>query len=491
MDLSGANIGEYRLGEELGAGGMGTVYRATNSDNETVAVKIVHPQLLGHEGAIERFVREARIGQRIHHENVVRTLGADSYDCDGKTVYALVMEYVEGQTLAELRDELGHLPEELCRHVGLRIARALAAIHDAGAVHRDIKPSNVLITPDHAVKVTDLGVAMLVDEALKLTRTGDFLGSILYAAPEQFDSQETIDGRADLYALGILLYEIATGRHPYGASGALKPAAQREIQALTAINPALSPFLDEVTRALLAPSPEDRPESARLVAEFLDQGETGRWWLDRAARRPRDLQPRRRLAVPRDTRMFGRGDDMARLRELYDEAAAGNGRTLLLQGEAGIGKTRLIDEFVNGIEEPIHFLFGNYPPGGAATATGALASALLHHFGDEDLEASLRTRLPDLDPIIPAFAALLRGTPIPTNAPALGGTGSTRRFCKSCAPSRPSERRSCSSTICTAHRRRRALCLARSPTPSPKSAYCSSEPSAPPPTRTGSRPLAA
>jgi serine/threonine-protein kinase len=104
-------------------------------------------------------------------------------------------------------DELGRVPEALCRHVGRETAKGLAAIHGAGAVHRDMKPENVIVTPDNVVKVMDLGVARLKDEALRLSQTGTFVGSVLYAAPEQFlEGDEALDGRADLYALGLTLY---------------------------------------------------------------------------------------------------------------------------------------------------------------------------------------------------------------------------------------------------------------------------------------------
>src|SRR5439155_22533838 len=139
------------------------------------------------------FRREADFGRSVHHVNVAQTL--DFGDGD---VPFLVIEYVEGRTLASLIDELGALPESLCRHVGREVARGLAAIHAAGAVHRDVKPENVLVTPDHVVKVMDLGVARLMDESTRLSRTGAFVGSLRYAAPEQLErGGESVDGRTD------------------------------------------------------------------------------------------------------------------------------------------------------------------------------------------------------------------------------------------------------------------------------------------------------
>ena len=430
MDLAGTRVGGYRLHEELGSGGMGTVYRAVAEDGRVAAIKLIHPQLLGSDSALERFVREAAIGQRLDHANIVRTISAESYEADGTTHHALVMEYVEGQTLSDMKKELGHLPDELCRHIGGEVARALSAIHDAGVIHRDIKPSNILVTPEHEIKVMDLGVAMLVDEAMRMTQTGEFLGSVLYAAPEQFHANADLDGRCDLYALGVTLYELATGRHPFGG----KPAFQIVPDDLTAstatsINPNLSPFLDEVIRTLLAADPDQRPLSARAVADLFEAGEAAHWWRDRAAERwDDDAASRRQLPVPRDTALYGRERDLERLQASFDESAAGRGQAILLRGEAGVGKTRLVADFVASLDLPHHFLFGNYPPGGAATGSGAFAAAFLHHFGEQEIDDSLARHLPELAAIVPAFAAMLRGTPLPGDAEALGIDGVRAAF---------------------------------------------------------------
>jgi serine/threonine-protein kinase len=182
-------LGPYRLDRELGSGGMGKVYAATltreaagMSPGTTVALKVVHPHLLETEGFFKRFLREADIGKSVRHDNVVRTLDCDQLVSGGQPNAYLVMELVEGQTLADLQRELDRVPEELCRHVAREICKGLAAIHDAGVVHRDLKPENVLITPDHVVKVMDLGVARLADEALRLSQSGAFIGSVEYAA---------------------------------------------------------------------------------------------------------------------------------------------------------------------------------------------------------------------------------------------------------------------------------------------------------------------
>jgi tetratricopeptide (TPR) repeat protein len=398
---------------------MGKVYRATGPEGP-VALKIVHPHLLETPGFFKRFLREAEIGRRVEHANVVRTL-----DCDALSGHHfLVMEYVEGQTLRELLHDLERVPEELCRHVGREVARGLAAIHAAGVVHRDLKPENVLITLEHVVKVMDLGVARLQDEAIRLSQAGDFVGSLEYAAPEQFRAEDCEpDGRADLYALGVLLYELATGQHPYRDEDASKLIAHiltDEPRRAGEVNPQLSAFLEEAIHTLLAKDRDARFASAGELATVLDEGERSEWWTARAkALRLETKRPLRRVRIPRETALYGRDDDLAKLHALYEKAKGGEGRVLLIEGEAGIGKTRLVDEFVGQLwqaGEDVNFLFGSYPPGGAATAAGAFSTAYREHFGAEGLEDTLEDYLTVTPLLIPAFAALLKGDATPTGA---------------------------------------------------------------------------
>lgn len=151
--MSARRVGPYALLAELGSGGMGTVWRAESADGAVVALKVVHEHVAAMPGFLDRFVREGEAGLRVRHENVVATLGTG--ESAGR--HWIALEYVEGQTLRGLREEMGTVPEELCRHVGREMATGLGALHAAGLVHRDVKPENVLITRDHVVKVMDLG----------------------------------------------------------------------------------------------------------------------------------------------------------------------------------------------------------------------------------------------------------------------------------------------------------------------------------------------
>jgi serine/threonine protein kinase/tetratricopeptide (TPR) repeat protein len=425
-----ARIGSYRIRDLLGAGGMGTVFLAEAGTDAgavpeamSVALKVIHPHLLRTPGFFKRFLREAEFGRRVTHPNVVRTLDADALESDGRAWHFLVMEYVEGQTLRDLIDELGTVPEELCRHVGRQVAEALAAIHQAGLLHRDVKPENVLITPENDVKVMDLGIARAVDELVRLSQTGAFVGSVLYAAPEQFqEALGTVDHRADLHALGLLLYEMACGRHPFQADdvpAVLGRILHEDPAPLGAVNEQLSPFFEGLVHTLLAKSPEARFQRAVDVVSALRGGERGAWWVERSATAARPgRRSLRRIRVPRETALYGRDEELARFDGWWRSAASGDGRVVLVDGEAGIGKSRLVDELVARLDAEgaeVAFLHGSYPPGGAATAVGALTEAVREHFGASSCAHCLR----QVPLLAPAFDALLRGEPPPPGTPAL------------------------------------------------------------------------
>ncbi len=412
MRVEGTRLGPYVIDRELGSGGMGTVYRATGPDG-VVALKIVHDRLLAGGDATERFRREVEIGKTVRHPNVVSTF--DGGEIDGQ--HYLAMEYVEGQTLAELLVELERVPEELCRHIGHEVSSGLAAIHAAGAIHRDMKPENVLITPDYVVKIMDLGVARSTDDALRLSQTGMFVGSLHYAAPEQFQGGgKGLDGRADLHALGLVLYELASGVSPYYADEipqVVRRVLHEEPRKLGEINPQLSAFFEEVVHCLLAKDREGRFADAEALRAVLDSGEDSAWWRRRASMiRTLTKRPLRRVRIPRETAVYGREDELKKLRALYDAAKSGDGNVVLIEGEAGIGKSRLIDELIGRMQrdgEDINFLFGSYPPGGAATAAGGFSTAYREQFGADGC-AEYLTATPVL---VPAFDALLRGEPPP------------------------------------------------------------------------------
>jgi serine/threonine protein kinase len=210
--------GRYEIQEELGAGGMGVVYRAFDREiGETVALKAIRPDVREFDPTLlERFKQELRLARRITHRNVVRTFDLGEVD----RIYYITMEYVRGTTVASLIKEAGRLAVPAALTIGKQVCRALEVAHEAGIVHRDIKPGNLLVDPTGFLKVTDFGIARLAGpqtDGKALTVEGAVVGTPQYMAPEQLLG-EPVDGRADIYATGAVLFECVTGRRPYEAT---------------------------------------------------------------------------------------------------------------------------------------------------------------------------------------------------------------------------------------------------------------------------------
>jgi tetratricopeptide (TPR) repeat protein/tRNA A-37 threonylcarbamoyl transferase component Bud32 len=421
-------LGPYRLLRVLGSGGMGTVYLASVGGASTaaasharVALKVLHPHLLARRGYRERFLREAELGRRVRHPNVVRTLDAGETRRGRARLAWLVMELVEGRTLADLLRRQGPLTEPTCLHVGREVAAALEAIHAAGAVHRDVKPENVLVSSRDEVKLMDLGVARPLLDAAALSQTGAFVGSVLYAAPEQFGRRSRrIDGRTDLHGLGVLLYEMATGVHPFAADGPgelVRRIVGERPRPVGDVLPSISPFFEELVATLLAKEPRDRFASASEVRETLEGGEGSEFWRRRAAgarRVSHRLVPRARAVG--EPRCVGRDAELARLGAAFDRAAGGAGSVVLVTGEAGIGKSRLADELADRVaatrtEFGVLFVAPEAPGGG-----DPFVEALRTHLRGASSDEDLRELLPATPPLVAAFGALLRGEPAPARA---------------------------------------------------------------------------
>jgi hypothetical protein len=213
--LPGTIIGSYKILEEIGRGGMGVVYRAEDTRlGRQIALKSLPSTLAMQPDLRQRLRREARAAATISHPSVAVVYALEEM---GDHLF-IASEYVRGETL---REEIGRGPiaPERARAIAAEIAGALAAAHDAGVIHRDLKPENVLIKPDGGVKVVDFGIAQIEGpEATRLTRAGAMLGTPAYMAPEQLLGR-TVDGRADIFAWGIVLSEMLTGRHPLQGHG--------------------------------------------------------------------------------------------------------------------------------------------------------------------------------------------------------------------------------------------------------------------------------
>jgi len=262
--------GRYRLQRQLGRGGMATVWRARDTRlDRDAAVKILNPGWHTDPVALERLRREAQSVARLAHRNIV---GVYDFDVADNTAY-LVMELVEGRSVTQLLAVQDRLPVELAVSIAAQICAALGAAHAAGVVHRDIKPSNVLVDQAGGVKVCDFGVALLqrsADQAA-LTSAGAVVGTCQYMAPEQATGRR-VDGRADLYAVGCLLYTMLTGEPPFDGSNPIDvldqqlndpPVPLRDLRA------DVPPDLHRLAGELLAKDPADRPATARSVQDQL------------------------------------------------------------------------------------------------------------------------------------------------------------------------------------------------------------------------------
>lgn len=203
--------GKYIVQEVLAKGGMGVIYKALDrSLNRIVAIKVVHEHLSGDPSFTERFLREARAMARLDHENIVTIHAVEE---ERGTPY-IVMEYLSGSNLRVFMQARTPVPIRTSVAIALQVAEALSYAHDQGIVHRDIKPANILVDSRGRVKLTDFGIAAALDE-VAITTVGQVLGTPEYMSPEQA-SGDKVDGRADLYSLGIVLYEMVVGHHPFG-----------------------------------------------------------------------------------------------------------------------------------------------------------------------------------------------------------------------------------------------------------------------------------
>jgi serine/threonine protein kinase len=204
----GTRFGPYEIVERIGAGGMGEVYRAWDRKlDRGVAIKVLGAAFAGDAQFMARFEREAQVLASLHHPNIAMIYGVEDS--------ALIMELVEGPTLAERIAQEGRLPWEEAVEIGTQIAEALEAAHEKGVVHRDLKPANIKVTPDGRVKVLDFGLAKPQTKELSSgTSPGVILGTPAYMAPEQAKGK-AVDRRADIWAFGVVLYEMLTGRNPF------------------------------------------------------------------------------------------------------------------------------------------------------------------------------------------------------------------------------------------------------------------------------------
>ena len=269
-DLKDVAVGHYRIVEEIGFGGMGVVYKAEDTRlGRLVALKFLPEHMAADSVALARFRREARAASSLNHPNICTIYDIDAYE--GREF--IVMEYLDGQTLAMYMAGRRAVGTELVAKFGMPIAEALGAAHSKGIIHRDIKPGNIFVTQSGLVKVLDFGVAKLVatanqSEATTLTETNTITGTLPYMSPEQLRG-ENLDTRSDIYALGVVLHEIATGQRLYSSSlyaQLVDEILNRPASPPSSINKKLSTKADDIILKCLAKDPEDRYQTAKEIA---------------------------------------------------------------------------------------------------------------------------------------------------------------------------------------------------------------------------------
>jgi eukaryotic-like serine/threonine-protein kinase len=268
----GKEIGPFIIERELGSGSMGSVYLAHFKDKpgQRVALKFVGVGISVSQKALDRFEREAEILKQLRHPNIVRLIGHGRHQ---KKHPYYAMEYVEGQTLSEVLSRRGRLPWEEVVALGKQLCAALQHAHEQGIIHRDVKPSNLMVLRDGTLKLTDFGIAKDLD-VTALTEANCTVGTASYMSPEQCKGERNLTHRSDLYSLGIVLYELLTGKKPFEADGAMEMFllhVQGKFERPSRLVMDIPSWLDTLVCQLLEKKSDKRPFDAVMVGAALDQ----------------------------------------------------------------------------------------------------------------------------------------------------------------------------------------------------------------------------
>jgi serine/threonine-protein kinase len=274
---AGSQVDSYRIDAQVARSGMATIYRATDlRDGRTVALKIPHPDMEADPLFSDRFQREASIGERLNHPNVMRVYSEE----DGKKrsrVY-MVMEWCDGQLLRRILDE-GRIPNDRAVHIAKGVLNALAYIHSNGVVHRDLKPENIMVDEQDNIKLIDFGIAG--DTSARRLTYANFttaLGTPDYISPEQVKGKRG-DGRSDIYSMGVILYETLTGKLPFHGSNPLASMNDRLLNHPTpprVADPSVSPQMQEILYRALERDPKNRyPRAEEFLHDLEHPDEVG------------------------------------------------------------------------------------------------------------------------------------------------------------------------------------------------------------------------
>jgi serine/threonine protein kinase/predicted ATPase len=352
----GLRFGPYEVLAQLGAGGMGRIYKAKDIRlNRVVAIKVLPEEAIGDRDSIERLLHEARAASALNHPNIVTI-----YDVGEEAEFCfIVLELIEGHMLREKM--MGQLSLNELVKIGRQAARALEVAHAGGIIHCDIKPENIMVRRDGLVKVLDFGLARLATNnpppmslpprrpcqicspaADEFAATaplpnmftgggGQIYGTVRYMSPEQAQGRP-LTGATDIFSLGIVLYEAATGKHPFATDSQtdiLQAIAFEQVTTPSRLNPEIPKAFEDLLLKMLDKDPERRPTSTEVGAALEAIGAA----LEGIGQR-------------RPSRLIGRGDELRQLRAAFESVQSGSGLIVCVSGEPGIGKTTLIEEFL-------------------------------------------------------------------------------------------------------------------------------------------------
>src|SRR5246500_4948884 len=271
LDLGAIVDGRYKVISRLGAGGMADVFLAEDEQlGRKVALKLLHRRFARDPGFVERFRREAQAAAGLQHPNIVSVYDRGSFD----DTYYIAMEYLAGRTLKQLVRDEAPLPPLRAINITIQILQAARFAHRHGVIHRDLKPHNVIVDDSDHAKVTDFGIARA--GASDMTETGSIMGTAQYLSPEQAQGH-AVSASSDLYSIGIVLYELLTGRVPFDAESAVTIALKHVSEApppMTVFNPEVPPELEQIVMWALNKNPVDRPANADQFITALEQART-------------------------------------------------------------------------------------------------------------------------------------------------------------------------------------------------------------------------
>jgi len=415
----------YQMVREIGRGGMGVVHLARDPllDRE-VAVKVITPDLLSPE-AIERFKREARVVAKMDHPAIVGIYDIGEQD----NSLFFVMPYVQGSNLRSFLNE-GSLSLGDVIDIGIQTADALEYSHSKSVVHRDIKPENILVfrqeSGDIRVRVTDFGLAMASTES-RLTKTGALVGTISYLSPEQVSERET-DGRSDIYSLGTVLYECLVGKPPF--SGEIQSVLYRIVhenpQSPRSLGVEIKEEMEQILMNCLEKDPARRPQRAKEVADALSHHRSKLLESDRIQKVSVVFKASVQFQRPIQSPFVAREKEFAELQRRLNSAVQGECQFAVVSGEAGIGKSRLLDELENLVRaRKIRVLHGRFVEQDKAFPYQGFCEAIQEYFHTikstsspadlSDLAADLVTLFPVLNEIddIRSSAAIAKSTAEP------------------------------------------------------------------------------